>query len=77
MLFILNNLAGETAEMMKKYKIGLNFNENNLSEILCDVCLNWETYRKYKSNADLLINNELDSVKIYNRLALNILNSIE
>ena len=76
-LFILNNLAGETAEMISDYNIGKNFNEDNLSEILYEVCQNWDIYSKYRYNMDLLIKNELDSVSIYQNLALNILKSIE
>lgn len=76
-LFILNNLAGETAEMIVRYKIGLNFNRNNLSKILYNVCQNWNIYCAYKLNLDKLINNELDSDTIYNKLAVNILKTIE
>ena len=76
-LFILNNLVGETAEMITKYKIGLNFDEENLSEVLFDVCQNWLTYKTYRLNLDLLIKDELDSTTIYKILANKILHSLE
>jgi hypothetical protein len=75
-LFVLNNLSGETSEMITNYKIGLNFNESNLSEVLYDVCLNWDKYKTYRSNLDSLIRDELDSDTIYKNLANNILKSI-
>lgn len=75
-LFILNNLVGETAEMVTKYKIGLNFNKNNLHEILYDVCINWHNYKTYNFNLDKLISAELDTNTIYKELADNILKTI-
>lgn len=76
-LFILNNLEGETAEMIIKYNIGLNFNEYNLPDVLYDVCQNWDAYSQYKLNHNLLVKNELDSVTIYQNLASNILELIK
>jgi hypothetical protein len=76
-LFILNNLEGETAEMISNYKIGLNFDKKNLPELLFQVCQDWNTYSLLRSNLDLLIKNELDSETIYKNLASNILKLIE
>ncbi|UAM96617.1 hypothetical protein K8354_09705 [Polaribacter litorisediminis] len=76
-LFILNNLVGETSEMIDQYKIGLNFNEDNLPEILYKVCKNWETYSADNLNMELLIKNELDSVRIYKKLIENILATLK
>jgi glycosyltransferase involved in cell wall biosynthesis len=72
-LFILNNLLGETSEMVDRYKIGLNFDEDNLTEMLYQVCRNWHTYDTHKINMELLIEKELDSTSIYKKLIKNIL----
>lgn len=71
-LFVLNNLQGETADMVNEYSIGRNFDENNLSKILFEVCYNWDTYKLWKQNSIKLINERLNSGMIYNRLAQNI-----
>jgi glycosyltransferase involved in cell wall biosynthesis len=76
-LFILNNIEGETSEMISKYKVGLNFTENNLPEVLYEVCQNWDMYSNYKLNLDLLIKNELDSDTIYHKLAMDILKLVD
>jgi hypothetical protein len=73
-LFIINNLKGETSEMINKYKVGLNFSGDNLSEILYGVCLNWVRFSEYRSNINFLVKNELDSTVIYQKLASDILN---
>ncbi len=69
-LFILNSLVGETAEMIDKYKIGLNFDfrENPLKEVLYETCINWENYRELKANNKLLIDALLDERKIYKEM---------
>jgi hypothetical protein len=72
-MFIMNNLVGETAEMIDNYKIGLNFNKENLSYLLSNVCENWDKYHEYKINIDRLITDELDTEIIYKKLAQNIL----
>jgi len=72
-LYILNNLKGETAEMIDKYDVGLNFNSNDLAEKLLEVCKNWSLYCPKKQNIELLINNELDSRIIYNKMKEDIL----
>ncbi|MEI8084604.1 MAG: hypothetical protein WCG93_00165 [Paludibacter sp.] len=72
-LFVLNNLQGETAEMVDDYQIGINFRENNLSEILFDVCSNWEKYKLWKENSTNLINEKLNTAMIYNQLSSHVL----
>ncbi len=67
-LFIFSNLPGETAEMIKKYQIGINYNGDNLSEKLLLVCQNWDAYNLQRKNLDLLIQNDLDSEIIYKKL---------
>lgn len=76
-LFILNNLKGETAEMVTKYSVGVNFNHYNLSETLFDVCDNWEKYRYWRNNNLTLINKELNSNIIYETLKNDIINKLE
>ncbi|MEI6555333.1 MAG: hypothetical protein WCL70_07080 [Paludibacter sp.] len=71
-LFVLNNLQGETADMINEYSIGRNFNEKNLSKILYEVCYNWDTYKSWKENSTKLINEKLSSDLIYSKLADNI-----
>ena len=72
-LFVLNNLSGETAEMVNDYQIGLNFNEDNLSQILFDVCTNWDKYKLWKDNSTKLINEKLNTSLIYSKLSSRIL----
>lgn len=65
--FILNSLEGETAEMIEKYQIGLNFNftDNPLSEVLTNVVTNWDNYKAYRKNLPLFVEKVLDKRKIY------------
>ena len=69
-LFILNSLVGETAEMIDKYKIGLNFDFSNhrLKAILYEVCCNWEKYKSWNGNNEALINDLLDEKMIYKKM---------
>lgn len=69
--FVLNSLAGETADMVDEYKIGRNFNfrDQRLSVILSDTLNNWEYYSSsYKGNSQRLINEKLDKEKIYSEV---------
>ena len=65
--FILNSLEGETAEMIDKYQIGLNFDfkENSLDKVLLDCVSNWDKYKYWKNNNTRLISEVLDKRKIY------------
>lgn len=74
-LFIFNNLQGETAEMMDKYDVGLNYNSHDLAEKLLEVCQNWNLYNPKKQNIELLIKNELDSQIIYEKMKEDILSA--
>ena len=75
-LFVLNNLRGETADMVNEYSIGRNFDEKNLSKILFEVCYNWETFKLWKENSIKLIEEKLNSDLIYTKLALHILSEL-
>ena len=65
--FVLNSLVGETAEMVDEFKIGKNFNFSNhlLTEVLLETISNWKEYSKWKNNAQRLIDEKLDKIKIY------------
>lgn len=69
--FILNSLEGETAEMIDKYQIGLNFDfkENSLDKVLLDCVSNWDKYKYWKKNNIRLISEVLDKCKIYSRIS--------
>lgn len=69
--FILNSLEGETAEMIDKYQIGLNFDfkENSLDKVLLDCVSNWDKYKYWKNNNTRLISEVLDKRKIYSRIS--------
>jgi glycosyltransferase involved in cell wall biosynthesis len=69
-MLVLNNLPGETADMISTYKIGLNFNFSDypLSEALYEVCSNWHIYNKWKENNKQLISDLLDQDTIYKRM---------
>lgn len=69
--FILNSLEGETAEMIDKYQIGLNFDfkENSLDKVLLDCVSNWDKYKYWKKNNARLISEVLDKCKIYSRIS--------
>jgi len=75
-LFVLNNLRGETSEMVNDYSIGLNFDKNNLSQILYEVCSKWEEYKVWKTNSIKLIEEKLETKIIYSRLSMDILRKL-
>jgi len=76
--FILNSLVGETAEMIDKYKVGLNFDfsGNDLFEKLKNVFNNWSEYSKWRNNNALLIADCLNKKNIYSRLPVLIKNNL-
>lgn len=75
-LFVLNSLKGETSAMIEKYRVGLNY-DNNLNEVLYDVCKNWtNNYSLWKQNNQLLIDAELNANIIYPRLIKHIISTI-
>jgi hypothetical protein len=71
-LFILNSLSGETADMITTYKNGLNFNfsNNTLTDVLYDVCSNWDSYKYWRNNNAQLITDLLDQHTIYEKMAM-------
>lgn len=68
--FILNSLPGETADLVSLYKVGLNFDfENNtFDKILLHVLENWDSYKLWKNNNDILIDKVLDKRIVYTQL---------
>lgn len=70
--FILNNLKGETADIVNDYKIGLNYQNQNLSETLFSVCSNWKFYNEWKKNTYMVIETQLDDNVIYGKLMRSI-----
>ena len=72
--FVLNNLNGETADMIEKYKIGVNYDDEQLGQVLYDVCTNWDKYRLYKNNIDGFVHKVLDADEIYPRVIKEIEN---
>ena len=65
---VLSNLKGETAEMIDKYKIGLNYEDNKLGDILLNVCQNWMVYNTWRNNIDEFVHDVLDADIIYPRV---------
>lgn len=71
--FVLSNLKGETAEMIDKYSIGLNYEDDKLGDILLDVCDNWDKYKSWRDNIGTFVHDVLDADVIYPR----VINDIE
>lgn len=65
---VLSNLKGETAEMIDKYKIGQNYEDDTLGNILLDVCQNWKVYNTWRNNIDEFVHDVLDADIIYPRV---------
>jgi len=67
---ILNNLPGETADIVKKYNIGENFDyeENALKNLLYKLINNKQRINYYRSNTNHLASNELSKFKIMSAL---------
>lgn len=71
--FVLNNLPGETADMIDKYKVGYNFNTKTFNHILIKTISNWnEIKHSLSSNIRELVTNELETKTIYYRLGKEI-----
>lgn len=70
--FVLNNLKGETAEMIDKYEIGVNYEDEQLGRILYRICSNWSEYQSYRNNIDGFVHEVLDSNEIYPRVIKDI-----
>ena len=75
--YVLNNLSGETGEIIDKYRIGCNFNSQNFTEKLISTINNWAMLSKNLNNRiDNLINTELDTSIIYRHLGEDIKHNI-
>lgn len=75
--FVLNNLLGETADMIENYKVGFNFNSRTFKNVLKRTIYNWDIIKpELSNNFQTLINRELDSITIYKRLGKDIKNQI-
>lgn len=68
--FILNSLEGETAQMIKEYQIGLNFDfkANTLEKVLLQSMNKWSFYKNWKKNNERLISEILDKRIIYSKI---------
>ena len=72
-LFVINSLSGETEDVIKRYKNGLSYKENELPEVLLEVCENWDTkYKLWKKHNYDCVKDLLDSKAIYKRLVQDI-----
>lgn len=75
--YILNNLPGETAEMVEKYNVGRNFSTSTFCNVLNETITNWiDIKRNLAECIEQLIEKELDTNIIYSRLKKNISDSI-
>ena len=71
---VLSNLKGETADMIDKYHIGMNYTEEKSGEVLYEICSKWEQYSSYKDNISHFVDEVLDSDKIYPKVIRDIEN---
>lgn len=75
--FVLNNLPGETADMIEKYKVGANFNIGSFNSVLLNTIKEWDTFKLHiNDHLDNLRIKELDTTTIYSSLRRNILESL-
>jgi glycosyltransferase involved in cell wall biosynthesis len=70
-LFIVNNLHGETEEMIAEYDCGVT--SDDVCKALLDVCLSWETNESKKQNSLRMANVELNAEVIYKNQTAKIL----
>ena len=68
--FILNYLLGETADMVDRYKVGLNFDfkDNTFDKVLLQCLEFWDDYREWKLNNERLVDELLDKEAIYSQI---------
>lgn len=68
--FILNSLPGETADMIDRYKVGLNFDfkDNTFDKVLLLCLAFWDDYREWKLNNRKLVDELLDKEVIYSKI---------
>lgn len=75
---ILNNLPGETAELVEKYKLGINFghNKNELASALRRLIEDQNLLSFYKSNVKKAVTNEFSKAVIMEKLYTSITNRL-
>lgn len=68
--FILNSLPGETADMIDRYKVGLNFDfkDNTFDKVLLHCLEFWNDYKEWKLNNERLVDELLDKEVIYSQI---------
>lgn len=67
--FVMNSLKGETADLIDRFNIGVNFTSDTAPKLLWETCNNWNNIRTtIEFNLSKAINNCLDSKKIYTTL---------
>lgn len=71
--YVMNNLPGETAEMISKYGIGDNFTKDDFNEKLLKTINNWGVIKKRLSDSLQSLQNDLLSThSIYKQLRYRI-----
>ena len=79
-LFIINNLRGETSDIIQEYNIGCNvFSlDIRLKEALLEVVSNWDSLKsRIKSDCQKVINERLSKKLIYENLSLDLIKVAE
>ncbi len=72
---VLSNLKGETADMIDRYHIGLNYTDEKLGEVLYEICSKWDNYCGFKENINKFVNEVLDADVIYPKVIQKIENT--
>ncbi|MEI8048952.1 MAG: hypothetical protein WCI92_16335 [Bacteroidota bacterium] len=78
-LYVINNLKGETAELIDQFQVGENLSGQNqqLGELLLNCIDNWNSIRSsQRDKCNKLINDVLSKEKIYNKLNSDLLKVI-
>lgn len=64
--YVMNNLKGETSEIVENYGIGCNYNKGNLNSCLLGVCLKWGDLKSsLQGKMEKLVREKLDKDIIY------------
>lgn len=76
--YIMNSLKGETADLIDKYNIGINYTTGTIGKQLYEVCQNWNQISSaLPARIATVIDNYLDKNKIYRRLADDIKRNLD
>lgn len=71
--YVLNNLPGETSEMIEKYQVGANFDSSTFNSVLLKSIKEWDTIKLDLPNRiEKLKKQELETSIIYSKLKDNI-----